>query len=556
MVKQLSAHEYPLRKVFCSDYEFSIPDYQRPYRWGTSEALQLLDDLEEALERGDAEPYFLGSLVLVEDTETQFEVIDGQQRLTTLSLLFAVLRDLAEDDDVRKELASLVMEPGVKLDGIKAKPRLTLRKQDAKFFQRYVQEPGSIASLVDLRNDQAVTEPQRAIRDNAGALWDRLSECDEQHRNDLATLMRTATYLVVVKTPDLNSAYRIFSVMNARGLDLAPTDIFKSRVIGALPEDSDYAKQWEAAEESLGSDAFTDLFRDLRTVVNGDRARLELLREFPEQVLNDYLENGKAAEFVDCLLMPYATAFEQTVRSGAGEGNGSVNRWLRRLSMIDNKDWRPIALWALVTHGQKPEFVTELLRRLERLAASFLLRQEYTTPRIARYLEVLRELKAGRGLDSPSLTLTPAEVLDTRAALEGDVYLMQSKRARYVLLRLDELLAREPGATYRHEIISIEHVLPQNPGAESNWLADFTEEDRQNWTHKLGNLVLLNRRKNSYAQNYDFDVKKSRYFAGENGSAVFALTTQVLSEQQWTPEVLEERQTRLVGLLSREWELN
>ena len=66
MQKNLTAHEYPLRKVFASDFTFRIPEYQRPYRWGTDQALQLLDDLEETLERDDTEPYFLGSLVLVE----------------------------------------------------------------------------------------------------------------------------------------------------------------------------------------------------------------------------------------------------------------------------------------------------------------------------------------------------------------------------------------------------------------------------------------------------------------------------------------------------------
>lgn len=71
----LTAHEYPLKKIFCSDYEFHIPEYQRPYRWSTDQAVQLLDDLEDALQRntdpnspgqGKREPYFLGSLVLVD----------------------------------------------------------------------------------------------------------------------------------------------------------------------------------------------------------------------------------------------------------------------------------------------------------------------------------------------------------------------------------------------------------------------------------------------------------------------------------------------------------
>lgn len=556
MAKSLSAHEQPLRKIFSSDYEFNIPDYQRPYRWGTGETLQLLEDLEEALDRHDEEPYFLGSLVLVEEAETFFNVIDGQQRLTTLTILFAVLRDLATDPEIVTDLGSLVRERGSILDGIEAKPRLALRKQDARFFNKYVQSPDMIEGLIGLSDGAAPTEPQRAIRDNAKALHERLGDWDEVRRNALASLMRTRTYLVVVTTPDLNSAYRIFSVMNARGLDLAPTDIFKSWVVGKLPADSEVTKIWEDAEEALGSEAFTDLFRDIRTIVSGERARLELLREFPDQVLNAYLNDGRPSEFIENLLMPYAKAFERVNASDAGPGPvwATVNDWLRRLAMIDNKDWRPVAIWALAKHENDPVFLTSFLRKLERIAAMFLLRGEYTTPRVGRYLDLLADLEAGLGLESPSFALTDVEKTATRAALDGEVYYMQAKRARYLLLRLDELLSQDPGVTYKHSIISIEHVLPQSPARESRWAEDFTVEERAHWTHRLGNLLLLNRRKNSQLQNFDFAVKKQRYFSG--GSAVFALTTQVLGCDEWTPSVVAQRQHELVQALSREWELN
>ncbi len=120
---------------------------------------------------------------------------------------------------------------------------------------------------------------------------------------------------------------------------------------------------------------------------------------------------------------------------------------------------------------------------------------------------------------------------------------------------LDELVARDPGVTYNHRIISIEHVLPQTPDAASRWMQDFTEEERKKHTHRLGNLVLLNHRKNSQANNYDFDVKKSKYFTMNDGSAVFALTTQVVSAPMWTPDIVEKRQRNLVDLLASEWRL-
>lgn len=557
MSKSLTAHEHPLHKIFSSDYNFRIPDYQRPYRWETFQALQLLDDLEESLDRADEEPYFLGSLVLVQDDDTNFDVIDGQQRLTTLSILFAVLRDLTTGK-VSDELAELVREPGSELKGIAPKPRLTLRDQESKFFLTYVQTPGQIDTLLGLSDSAAATEPQRSIRENARALHARLLEWTEARRHQLATLASVRTFLVIVSTPDLNSAYRIFSVMNARGLDLTPADIFKSKTIGALADEGDYSKRWEDAEDALGSSAFTELFGDIRTVVTGVRARRELLREFPEQVLDDYLKHGQAKAFIDELLLPYAKAFERTTEFSFGPGTEwrPVNDWLTRLAQIDNKDWRPTALWALTNHPDDAAFLSTFLQKLERLAAMFLLRRAYPTPRIARYLDLLKELKAGQGLSAPSFDLTEQEKLESREALDGKVYEMQARRARYVLLRLDELLKNDPGVTYAHSIISIEHVLPQRPRDDSQWVQDFTEDERSYWTHRLGNLLLLNHRKNSQAQNYDFVKKKKGYFTTSTGSAVFALTTQVLSHDVWTPDIVAQRQTDLTQILFAAWELN
>lgn len=557
MEDALSAHQYALTKVFSSDFDFKIPDYQRPYRWGVEQATQLLDDLEETYERGGKEAYFLGSLVLVDQGKPSYHVIDGQQRLTTLTILLALLRDLTTGSFSAK-LAERVMEPGDEVDDIPARPRLELRAQETEFFRKYVQEPGNTETLVGLSDAALETEPQKSIRNNASAFRARLLEWDEVKLRGLAQMMSQRTYLVVVSTKDLDSAYRIFSVMNARGLDLTPADIFKSTVIGKIGDGPAYSKKWESAEETLGSDDFTELFRDLRTVISGVRARQELLQEFPKQVLDAYTENGRATEFVDDVLLPYGKAFERTIAAdfGPGEEWEPVNQWLERLAMVDNKDWRPSALWALKEHADDAVYLDAFLCKLERLAAHFLLRQTYTTPRLARYLRLLEELKDGEGLDAPSFELSDEERRLALDALCGDIYRMQPRRARYVLLRLDELLAQKPGVTYNHKIISIEHVLPQNPKPGSQWRDDFTDQQRVELTHKLGNLVLLNHRKNSQANNYEFTTKRNKYFGTSGGSAVFALTTQVIKHSTWTPQVIQQRQDELTALLAEDWEFN
>ncbi len=557
-MQQLEAHEVPLHKVFCSDYDFRIPDYQRPYAWEVEQAAQLLDDLVEALDRDTDEPYFLGSIVLVKQKESSdAEVIDGQQRLTTVTILLAVLRDLTDDDELRVDLEKMVAEPGNKIRKLEPKPRLALRARDAAFFRDMVQTTDSIDALLKQKPDALKTDAQKAVQTNARALYQLLSTWSEERRLELVGMLSERTFLVVVSTPDLNSAHRIFSVMNARGLDLSPADIFKSFIIGALDANvSDiYAERWEDAEEALGRDDFADLFLHLRMIFSKVRARRELLKEFPEQVLSAYLPTNAAA-FVDEVVVPYADAYEQIRDQSytAVVGAGKVNSWFKRLAQLDNNDWRPPALWALKTHADDPQWLDEFFRALERLASSMLLRRVYATPRPQRYADLLRELSDGEGLDSPSFLLSDVEKAETMSRLGGEIYLV-SKVRKYVLLRLDEVLAKNPGVSYDHPLITVEHVLPQNPQADSVWTQTFTDEERLRWTHRLGNLVLLNRAKNSEAQNFDFEKKKSKYFSGLNGVATFALTSQVLSHHEWTPAILETRQDELMEALRTEWAL-
>lgn len=557
-LKPIEAGEVQLGKLFTAEFDFAIPDYQRPYSWGSDETLQLLDDLQGSLDRDTDEPYFLGSVVLVKEKgQPAAEVIDGQQRLTTLTIILAVLRDLATDVSLRTDIHRFIEEPEVLWDSRPAKARLRLRERDAKFFREHIQSPGHISSLVDLSDNQTTTDAQRAIRDNAAALWVRLSALSEAERTRLFVMMASRTFIVVVSTPDLNSAYRIFSVMNARGLPLTPPDIFKSQVIGAIVEAdrADYAELWEDLEEDLGRDEFGDLFLYIRTIISKARAVRGLLTEFPEQVLDVFLPaNGK--RFVDEVLEPYALADQRLVNHDFDAGGvwDNVNDWLKRLSQLDNDDWRPVALWALKNHRDDGVFLDDFLRKLERLAASFLLRRVYTTPRVQRYLDLLKQLDDGDGLASSAFELSEDEKSETRTRLGGEIYLVNPVR-KYVLLRLDSLIAANPGATYAHKVITVEHVLPQNPRADSQWVNDFTEQQRVDWTHRLGNLVLLNRTKNSEAQNYDFDVKKAKYFTSTKGAALFALTTQVIGYTSWTPEVVQKRHEQLAQRLISEWDL-
>ena len=123
-----------------------------------------------------------------------------------------------------------------------------------------------------------------------------------------------------------------------------------------------------------------------------------------------------------------------------------------------------------------------------------------------------------------------------------------------LVLRLESLV-RAPGVQLQ-DAVSLEHVLPQTPPEGSDWIKWFPDEDeRDGWTHRLANLVPLDRNKNSSASNYDFAKKKDAYFRGKGTASPFVLTQEVRSEGSWTPALLIDRQKRLVGVLKTHWNL-
>ena len=139
MTKKISGAEYPLAKIFSSDFDYVIPSYQRPYAWTVDEASELFDDLYDFFLREPEDTYFLGSIVLIKDEGKPYaEVIDGQQRLTTLTILLAVITSQFSGE-LRADFENYIREPGRASQGLKPKPRLALRERDRAFFAEYIQ---------------------------------------------------------------------------------------------------------------------------------------------------------------------------------------------------------------------------------------------------------------------------------------------------------------------------------------------------------------------------------------------------------------------------------
>ena len=452
-------------------------------------------------------------------------------------------------------------EKGNKLAGIASQPRVFLREWDQQFFHKYIQNV-KIDDLLKLDPTSLDTESKKHIQENCRSLREKFQETfrdDEEELLKFSNFLLNRCYLVAVSTPSQASAFRVFSVMNSRGLDLLPTDIIKSETIGKLPADLQkaYTDKWESLENLVGREGFNEVFTHTRTIFTLEKAKKNLLDEFRNYVVPETTPKA----LVDDFLEPYTMAYmklkncEYTSSKNAEE----INNCLYWLNKNNNYDWMPPAILFMSMYSDDSDYLLWFVRKLERIASYLQVTAQDVNHRMARYKFILAEMKErpDSSLDNPirNIELTEWEKEEFLRTLNGEIYTMPAARRNYIIQRLDSFVS-DGGATYNAKLFTIEHVLPQNPSVGSEWFDIWPEaRDRQYWLNRIANLVPLTRQRNSAAQNYDFDTKKTKYFTTKSGTSSYQLTTQVINIDKWTPDVVKQRQDELIEVFTEKWDL-
>jgi hypothetical protein len=554
----ISAYQYPIAEVLGDKFIHEIPPYQRPYAWTSEQALQLIDDLKEAMLSGDDEPYFLGSIVLIRaPTELVGQVVDGQQRLTTLTILAAVLRDVASNLKEREAIAGVVyIEPNPYKKQVES-VRVLAHTEDRIFFREAIQFPGA-TSKSDPPH-QPKTEAQKLMWGNAVELKKRVLSMAEEDRQKLVVFLLNNCVLVVVSTESRTAALRIFRVLNDRGLDLSNADVIKADLLGKFKDQAEITHQaarWREFETDLGREDFEGLLENLRFVREKGKNRRSL-----SEAYEDRFKKSNAADvrnFLDEELAPAKRWFAEIID---GDGNdfpaelrGTLTEALAGLRLVPNKDWMPVALAAATRFGATPKLVSTLVR-LEGLAWIMQLGRRYDTQRMNRYAEIIQVLDSPDPKLESSLAPTADENEDAFTSLSGRFYSRFPVRVvRAVLERLDRLLSEQLVVWDGQK--TVEHILPQNPDP-GEW-SHFDQAQRDTVTDTIGNLVLLTSRKNSSASNLPFSEKRKVYFGLGNTAAgkkraTYASAQELSNLLDWDSAAYQERQHRHIDLLSNRW---
>lgn len=526
MANEITCEKVFVGKVF-GDMWFSIPAYQRPYVWGKDQVTDLLDDVVAAMRSSDTDEYFIGSLVIrpvetLDDAQkayTENELLDGQQRLTTLLLIFAALRDLTEDDDYRTTCADAIFMKGSKARNIPERMRINFQIRDAaQEFLEKMKEHGKTEALA-AEDDEEIADI--SVRNMANTLFEIRQFVEEQDVDVDALIgyLWQKVSLIYVSTEQLSDAIRLFNVLNNRGIPLRNSDILKSinlDVVSSEKEKAKYALLWEETENALG-DEFDRFLGHIRTMLVKEKARTGLLQEFEEKIYKPrtkkssvLLEKGKATfDMVGRHRKHFETLFSN--ENFKPDFQHQLDNLIFIMSEgFPSTDWIPPMLMYFDKFGF--ERLLEFLECLDNRFSSDWIQGYTPTERIEEMNDLLKKIEAAETPDEvfeyENLYLDEDEWDELLAVIDGKVY---GKRfARYLLLKLNYLNGNESQKMYFSRM-SIEHVLPQNPKEGSAWLSDFDDDERNVLTHQIGNLVIIGRAKNSSLSNADFPKKMDRY---------------------------------------------
>ncbi|WQR80383.1 DUF262 domain-containing protein [Helicobacter pylori] len=558
---KIDSYEWYLKDTLKKGLYHQIPIYQRPYQWTEENCEKLLDDLFFNYEDDRESDYFCGSLVLVKSdpnskTET-YDIVDGQQRLSTFILLAKVLADLYNGLD--PEYLEYLQESW--------KDRYTERKR-LSFNTIGSNAEDDFAYALEHFNDSQASKNKNNKNNylkNAICLKDYLMKKEIKNINSFIEWLYSNVKFITIICPNIDKALRIFNVLNARGLPLNATDIFKGELLKELAKEEDQKKlvsRWNALNQKCSDNDLTmeTLFSWYLTYLNPVTSKEKMEKRLVTwfNILNKpplgYLKG------VEDFYNAYCEILEMQ------------DRHAHLLSYKDD-DYLHVILCASILHHYSDQDIEALKELLVKFYYQDWVAGQTKSTRSQTCCNIINALKEKKSieniasivkkyLDSNNVTQHFKENLQdsnlyTKFYFTGKTP-KKNSWLKPILILVEYSMSDDP---YPKRIqmdknLHVEHILPQNPSSPSQWMKNFSEEERGLYTHSLANLTLLGGTKNAQASNLDFKDKKKIYMGEEirsrktktsNVMTCYKMTIDIAHHYtEWTPTSLEKRKEELI----------
>ena len=535
-------------ELFSGSNVFRMPIFQRPYSWEEEKALELFGDIHQAMEKGDshrAGEYFLGPIIVAsKGSLAPLEVVDGQQRLVTLSVIFAILRDLLPNGLLQRELQESLRRPEQPGRGLPEQAHVRLRQSDHDEFEEWVQRQGGTLALPGEADSDSTDRLLNAIK----SIKDDIGRVNNFYVEELARFILNNCYLVRIQAQNLDDAYVLFRSLNSRGLPLNELDIIRAELVGANydPElAQSIANCWDEIQSEIGHDEFLTYVRTVISLVRPEATDSDL-REIIRDVLRVPQDAVDFRRYLTAFLQSYVGLNSGTLDVGAN--SAEVNRILACLKKLPFADWRtPALVW--LAQSPNSRLTCEFFRALEALSLGLFILGKTKLQIARRFKDITVEVLTGDATTTRgALFLTAAETVKLREMLEAPIS-ARKKYLRHLLLRLNTLILHPDLPPHFPDDATIEHVLPQKPNGKSRWVEMYPNAGgRKALCELLGNYALLTGKMNTSARNNDFADKKQIIFALANVS-MFPLTGTLATYETWTERDIRHRHAEMMRML-------
>lgn len=535
MATEIKCEKKVIREIF--NMWYCIPDYQRAYVWDTDQVRDLLDDTISAYRENKEAQYFLGSMVLKinEKSEnnvsyTEYELLDDQQRITTVFLILACMRDMLTDyPQYQNSLAGFVYQAE---DAILQQPErmriiFNIRSDVRDFVNEHIKPLHGTCDDALLKEKMQAKDVNISIRNMANAML-VAHEFLEENKSDIIGYLSyflNKVLMIYVATEELQDAFQLFTVLNNRGVKLSSSDILKAENLKELSaaDRTSWATRWEEMETYFGED-FDKFLSHIRTILVKKKQTTTLLKEFDEFVYSNQEYDRTQKKYVPRtpilrrgkdtfeLLYSYYHTYQEVFDTDHSvvTGDYEITNYLKLMETGFGADYWIAPVLDYYRKYRRRGFVA-FLKALDRKLSADWITAATPTVRMENVNAILREIEASQDsaalLQSKTFTINKS---DFERVINGDIY--GRLFAKYLLLKLDLIYRGSSTPMIPQAIASIEHILPRNPSADSQWVKDFPAAEREEWTNKLGNLVLISRRKNTAQGNRDYVEKKEKYF--------------------------------------------
>lgn len=535
MATEIKCEKKVIREIF--NMWYCIPDYQRAYVWDTDQVRDLLDDTISAYRENKEAQYFLGSMVLKINEKfennvsyTEYELLDGQQRITTVFLILACMRDMLTDyPQYQNSLAGFVYQAE---DAILQQPErmriiFNIRSDVRDFVNEHIKPLHGTCDSALLKDKMQAKDVNISIRNMANAML-VAHEFLEENKSDIIGYLSyflNKVLMIYVATEELQDAFQLFTVLNNRGVKLSSSDILKAENLKELSaaDRTSWATRWEEMETYFGED-FDKFLSHIRTILVKKKQTTTLLKEFDEFVYSNQEYDRTQKKYVPRtpilrrgrdtfeLLYSYYHTYQEVFDTDHSvvTGDYEITNYLKLMETGFGADYWIAPVLDYYRKYRRRGFVA-FLKALDRKLSADWITAATPTVRMENVNAILREIEASQDsaalLQSKTFTINKS---DFERVINGDIY--GRSFAKYLLLKLDLIYRGSSTPMIPQAIASIEHILPRNPSADSQWVKDFSAAEREEWTNKLGNLVLISRRKNTSQGNRDYVEKKEKYF--------------------------------------------